>query len=211
MPHQEPSPSPIAITRRRLLLWPALAALGALLQGCPAVFIAGAATTGVSVIHDRRSAGAVLDDQTIEVEAALALYNDANVRDNSSISVTSYDYLALLTGQANSAEVGQAAASIVARIGKVKRVVNEVATGPSATFTEETEASYITSDVKLSLFKVKVPTFDPTRVKVITEKNVVYLMGLVTREEADAVVAQVRYVNGVNKVVTVFDYLPSAK
>ncbi len=210
MSHQDPPHIPIRITRRRLLLWPALAALSALLQGCPAVFIAGAAT-GVSVIHDRRSAGAVLDDQTIEVEAALALYNDANVRDNSSISVTSYDYQVLLTGQANTAEVGQAAASIVARIGKVKRVVNEVATEPSATFTEETEASYITSDVKLSLFKVKVPTFDPTRVKVITEKNVVYLMGLVTREEADAVVAQVRYVNGVNKVVTVFDYLPSAK
>ncbi len=195
------------LSRRALIL---LAPLLLTLQGCPAAFFAGAAT-GVAVIHDRRSAGTVLDDQSIELEAAQALYNDDAVRDNTSVSATSYDYVVLLTGQANNAEAQQRAAEVVSRIGKVKRVVNEITVGPSATISEEAQASYITSDAKLSLFGVKVATFDPSRVKVVTEKNTVYLMGLVTREEAEAVVEKVRYVNGVNKVVTVFDYIQPPK
>ncbi len=188
------------------LIPPILLLIG-LLQGCAAVMLGGAAATGVSVIHDRRSAGTVLDDQGIELKTQQALHDDAITRDNTDISATSYNYLVLLTGQANNEEASRQAADAVSRIAKVKRVVNEVSVGPSATLTEEASASYITSDAKLSLFKVKVPTFDPSRVKIITEKNVVYLMGMVTREEADAVVAQVRYVNGVSRVVTVFEYI----
>lgn len=202
-----PSSSALAgHSRRTPWLVATTALLVALLQGCAALVVTGAAT-GIAVIHDRRSAGTVLDDEGIEIKAHQALYNDATLRDNTSISATSFDYVVLLTGQANNAEASRQAAETVSRISKVKRVVNEVVVGPSATITEEASASYITSDAKLSLFKVKVPTFDPTRVKIVTEKNVVYLMGMVTREEADAVVAQVRYVNGVNKVVTVFEYI----
>lgn len=183
----------------------ALVVMASLLQGCAAVLVTGAAG-GAAMIHDRRSAGTLVDDQSIELKAAQALYDDPTLRDNTSISATSFNAVVLLTGQANNEAVIHQAADAVARIPKVKRVVNEVAVGPSATITEEAQASYITSDAKLSLFKVKVPSFDPTRVKVVTEKNVVYLMGMVTREEGDAAVEQVRYVNGVKKVVTVFEY-----
>lgn len=197
---------PIERPHRGRWLIPAIALLTSLLPGCAAVLVTGAAT-GVAMVHDRRSAGTVLDDQTIELKASQALYDDPVTRDNTSISATSFNYVVLLTGQANNDEASRQAADAVSRIPKVRRVVNEVAVGPSATLTEEASASFITSDAKLSLFKVKVPTFDPSRVKIVTEKNVVYLMGMVTREEADAVVAQVRYVSGVNRVVTVFEYI----
>ena len=210
MPHTHPQATPHRAIRRALLLAPLLGFLTLTLQGCPGVFIAGAAT-GAAVIHDRRSAGTVLDDQRIELEAMQDLYNDASIRDNTSISVTSYDYVALLTGQANAAEFSQRAADRVARIRNVKRVINEVTIGPSATFTEEAQAYYVTIHAKAALTGVDLPTFDPSRVKVVTEKGVVYLMGLVTRQEADAAVEKVRYVSGVSKVVKVFDYITDAQ
>ena len=210
MPHTHPQATPHRTIRRALLLAPLLGFLTLTLQGCPGAFFAGAAT-GAAVIHDRRSAGTVLDDQRIELEAIQDLYNDASIRDNSSISVTSYDYVVLLTGQANAAEFSQRAADKVSRIRNVKRVINEVAVGPSATISEGAQASYVTSQAKLALFRVDLPTFDPSRVKVITEKGTVYLMGLVTPQEADAVVEKVRYVSGVNKVVKVFDYITVAQ
>lgn len=206
MPFISRSTARIGSPGRDALFLLAVVSATTLLQGCAAVLVTGAAS-GAAMVHDRRSTGSQIDDQTIELKASQALYEDPALRDNTSISATSFNAVVLLTGQANNEMVSRQAAESVSRIPKVKRVVNEVAVGPSATITEEAEASYITSDAKLSLFKVKVPSFDPTRVKVITEKNVVYLMGMVTREEADAVVAEVRYVNGVKKVVTVFEYI----
>ncbi|PLX62634.1 BON domain-containing protein [Sedimenticola selenatireducens] len=89
----------------------------------------------------------------------------------------------------------------------VKRTVNEVQIGPNATLTEQSKDSWITSKAKIELFNIKLPQFDPTRVKVITENGVVYLMGMVTPEEATAVVDKIRYLSGVTKVVKVFEYI----
>ena len=67
--------------------------------------------------------------------------------------------------------------------------------------------AYLTAKVKLELLNISLPSFDPTRVKVVTELNVVYLMGLVTQEEAAAVVEKARYIKGVERVVKIFEYI----
>ncbi|MEA3276393.1 MAG: BON domain-containing protein, partial [Pseudomonadota bacterium] len=67
-----------------------------------------------------------------------------------------------------------------------------------------------TSQVKLALAKVDIPGFDLTRVKVVTEAGTVFLMGLLTHEEADAAVEKARYVSGVKKVVKIFEYIEPA-
>lgn len=180
-------------------------ALG-VLQGCATAVVGGAAT-GASVIHDRRSAGTILDDKTITIKIMNELLNHPELREHSSLSASSFNHLVLLTGQAENAAYRNQFGQIAATTPMVKRTVNEVQIGPNATLTEQSRDSWITSKAKIELFQIKIPGFDPTRVKIITEKGVVYLMGMVTSEEATAVVEKVRYLRGVKKVVRVFEYL----
>ncbi|WP_428604311.1 BON domain-containing protein [Sedimenticola sp.] len=177
-----------------------------LLQGCATAVVGGAAT-GASVVHDRRSAGTVLDDKTITIKIMNELLHQKELREHSSLSATSYNHLVLLTGQAENAAYSAQFEQIAAATPMVKRTVNEIQIGPNATLTEQSQDSWITSKAKIELFNVELPQFDPTRVKVITEKGVVYLMGMVTPEEAAAVVEKIRYLSGVKKVVKVFEYL----
>lgn len=192
---------------RRTLPLILLASLSvSLLQGCATAVVGGAAT-GASVIHDRRSAGTVLDDKTITIKIMNELLNQPELREHSSMSASSFNHLVLLTGQAESEGYRAQFGQIAARTPMVKRTVNEVQVGPNATLTEQSKDSWITSKAKVELFSVDLPGFDPTRVKVITEKGVVYLMGMVTPGEATAVVEKIRYLDGVKKVVKVFEYL----
>jgi osmotically-inducible protein OsmY len=183
------------------------AAAAACLQGCVPVALTGAAV-GASVIHDRRTTGTVLDDQQIELKGAELLHNHPEISGHSHIDVTSYNLVALLTGQAETQEISDRFAQLVARLPKVKRVMNEVTVGPVEGFAQESEDALTTSRVKLALFGVKLPEFDPSRVKVVTAAGTVYLMGLVTPAEAEAAVEKARYVPGVKRVVKIFEYIP---
>lgn len=177
-----------------------------LLQGC-ATAVVGGATAGASVIHDRRSAGTVLDDKTIGIKIMNELLKQPELREHSSMSASVYNHLVLLTGQAESERYRAQFEQIAVRTPMVKRTINEVQVGPNATLTQQSKDTWITSKAKVELFNIDLPGFDPTRVKVITEKGVVYLMGMVTAEESTAVVEKIRYLDGVVKVIKVFEYL----
>lgn len=172
---------------------------------CTDIF--GAAATGAAVIHDRRSAGTVLDDKNIQLKIVGTVTNDSRLNEHTSVSVTSYNYSVLLTGQAENATYREQVVELARNTPMVKRVVDQIGIGELSSFSQETQDAYITSKVKLELLNIGLPSFDPTRVKVVTELNVVYLMGLVTQEEADTVVEKVRYVKGVERVVKIFEYI----
>jgi osmotically-inducible protein OsmY len=176
------------------------------LQGCAEVAAVGGATA-ISVAHDRRTAGSVLEDQDIELKALRNLVNDKDINDKTHINVTSYNQIVLMTGEAPTPELRARAEALVRKIAKVRRVHDEVVIAAPSALSSRGSDTWITAKVKTSLFKVKLPHFDPTRVKVVTENGVVFLMGLVTRKEADAVVARVRQVGGVQRVVKVFEYI----
>lgn len=178
------------------------------LNGCVPILIGGAAM-GAAALHDRRSYTALIDDQRIELTAANALASEPGLKDSGRISVTSYNYLVLLTGQVRNAADVALAGQVVSRLPKVRKVINEVTVGPPIGLSRQSEDTLLTSKVKLELFKVKIPGFDPTRVKVVTEDAVVYLMGLVTQAEGDGAAAVVRYVPGVVRVVKIFEYQES--
>lgn len=203
------------LSRPRLLaLAPALLTLCLtvpLLQGCAPAIVAGV-VVGASTIHDRRSAQTVFEDQQIEVQGMAAKYQNSDIQKGSQIAVTSYNHVVLLTGQADSEEISLKFAELMSRQPKVRKVINEVTVGPRATISRQTQDAMLTSQVKAALLNVNLPGFDPTRVKVVTESATVYLMGLVTPAEADAVVDKARYIRGVERVVKVFEYIdPSAK
>ena len=174
------------------------------LTGCAAVVVGGAAM-GAAAVHDRRDYTAMLDDQEIELKAMSAISNDASLDGRVRIAITSYNRNVLLTGQADDDVAASRAATLVAALPKVERVIDEVSVGPPISLTQESRDVFITSQAKIALAKVDLPGFDPTRVKVVTEDAVVYLMGLVSPEEGDASAERVRFVPGVKRVVKLFE------
>jgi len=181
------------------------AALPALLQGCAPVVVGGTAV-GVSVLHDRRDSSTVLDDKNIAFKIYSQLSDDTALGEHSSVGVTSYNRVVLLTGQAETSAVKARIDAIAQAAPKVKRVVDELHIGPRPSLGQESNDAYITSQVKLTLFGIEMPDYDPTRIKVVTAYGVVYLMGLVNSAEADATVEKARYVKGVKRVVRLFEH-----
>lgn len=177
-----------------------------LLQGCAALVVGGAATTAV-VAHDRRTTGIFVEDQAIELKAYDRLAQDAAIKANSNIKVTSYNKVVLLTGQAENDAVRRKAETIAGQVEQVRRVVNEIEIGSTSSLGEGSRDVALTTEIKLRLTKVDLPDFDPLRVKVVTERGSVYLMGLLTKDEAHAVTEVVRYVSGVRRVVKIFEYI----
>jgi len=176
------------------------------LQGCAPAVVGGAATTAAAA-HDRRTIGTFVEDQEIELKALDIKLSHPEIKGHGNLSATSYNMVVLLTGQVDSPQVRERYEMLIRQIPRVKHVVNEVTVGPFSTLSQKTKDSYITTKAKLALFRVKSPGFDPTRVKVITEQGVVYLMGLMTREEADMATEAIRNISGVRKVVKVFEYI----
>jgi len=174
------------------------------LHGCAAVVV-GTGATGAAVAHDRRTTGTVIEDQAIELKATQAFFSDKQINDEAHINVTSYNTVVLVTGEAPTEELRDRIISIVRDIPKVTHVYNEVTIAAPSSFVSRSSDSLITSKVKTRLLTLK--DFDGTRVKVVTEKGVVYLMGLVTREEGDRATEAARKAGGVQKVVKLFQYL----
>lgn len=182
-------------------------ALAFSLSGCAGILVGGAAT-GVSMAHDRRTTGTVIDDQTIE----LKLYDLLNrqLPPGNRISTTSYNGTVLLSGEAVSEGARRQAEQIARHFNTppVRMVHNELVIGPPSSLSVQSNDALLTTKVKTALFQINnIPDFDPTRVKVVTDRGVVYLLGLVRPVEADAAANVASQVGGVQQVVTLFEYI----
>lgn len=184
----------------------ALIVIAGLVTGCAGIVVGGAAT-GAAVAHDRRTAGTVVDDQGIEFKIYNAIGANKNLSDNSHINVTSYNLNVLLSGEVGTPALKAEAERIVASTPKVNRVMNHLIVGPNSSLGTRTKDTWITTKVKSSLFSVKMEGFDPSRIKVVTEANTVFLMGLVNRQEGNAAINQARQIAGVHRVVALFEYI----
>jgi osmotically-inducible protein OsmY len=179
-----------------------------LLHGCVFV-IAGGAVAGADVIHDRRGAGTVVADRRLQLAVIDAINRDRDlVRGDYRVKVVVYNGTVLLCGQAASAELKQRAQTIAASIEGGRRVVNEIEVSDEPEgFWRRRADNALTARIKTALLDItSLPGFDPTRVNVTVAHRVVYLMGMVSHEEAEAVAAVARDVGGVDSVVKVFEY-----
>ncbi len=172
------------------------------LGGCIGAVATGTAV-GISVAHDRRTAGTVLDDEGIELKALRLVFEDKELREQTHINVTSYNLQVLVTGEAPTRELMDRLIDGIRRIPKVRKVYNEIAIAAPSALVSRSSDSLLTTKVKTRLFTIK--NFDATRVKVVTERGVVYLMGLVSAQEAEAATEAARQVGGVLKVVKLFE------
>ncbi len=192
------------MTRRSLfVLFAITTAASTLLAGCAPLLIAGAAGGTALVVADRRSAGAQVDDEAIELKIGNNI--GTGYGDRVHVNVTSYDGIVLLTGEVPTQDLVGTIGEIARTTAKVKRVDNEITVGPVASFGSRTNDSYITSKVK-SRF-VEANKFAANHVKVVTERQVVYLMGIVRRDEGDAAGQIAATTSGVVRVVKLFEYI----
>ena len=173
-------------------------------QSCAPVIVAGAAT-GASVANDRRTAGTVLEDQSIELKAANAIQADSALSKSVHVSVTSFNNIVLVTGQAPTRELRDRVLQHIHDIEKIRRIHNEISIDEPTTFKIRSNDTWITTKTKSTLLGAK--GLGATHVKVITEGGVVYLMGLVTHKDGDTAAKTVQQVTGVQRVVKVFEYL----
>jgi osmotically-inducible protein OsmY len=183
-------------------------AAASLLVGCAPIVVGAAVVGGAMVVTDRRSSGAQVDDEVIEVKANGRI-GEALPGDNVRVNTTSYNRMVLLTGEVPTEADKTTVEQVVARIDNVVSVVNELTIGPPNSFNEKTKAAYITTKVKASLVDAK--DLFANQIKVVTHRGVVYLMGRVTEREATRAAEIARGVSGVVKVVKVFEILSEAE
>lgn len=179
-----------------------LALLMPLLQGCFPV-IAGGVGAGVTMATDRRTSGIFIEDQGIELKAQSRV--GEKLKDQVHLNVTSFNLSTLLTGEAANEALRTETESIVKTVPNVRQVFNEIAIGPVASYSARSNDSYITTKVKARMIDAN--RFNANHVKVVTEAGTVYLLGMVTRKEADDATEIARTTSGVLRVVKLFEYL----
>ncbi len=172
-----------------------------LLQGCAGALVAGGAA-GATAASERRTLGTLVEDQAIELRLMRALAREPEL-EGARIAVTSLNRLVLLTGQVATASQRQRAEALAAADPEVHRVHNALEVGPRASLGEISRDSLLTARVKTALLGAR--GLGGVRVKVVTERGVVHLLGVVTPEEAEAAVATARQVEGVRKVVDLME------
>jgi osmotically-inducible protein OsmY len=173
------------------------------LQGC--FFVAGAAAgaAGIAVIYDHRKLESIAEDQRI-VNAIVNRISRTPELSESHIAVTCFNRIVLLTGQTPTAQLRQKADDIAHSVPNTARIINQLTVqGPTSSLTR-TSDTWITTKIKTEMLATK--DLKSGTIKVITENGTVYLLGVVTREQAEMAVDIARQVSGVQKVVKIFQY-----
>ena len=179
-----------------------VSAAGLAVVGCAAVVIGATVGAGTLVAMDRRSTGIRAGDQVIESNVAKAVGSrwDSGVH----LNVTSYDGKVLLTGEVPTPAVRDEIEQLAKSTEYVRAVTNELVVGPEAGIGARTQDTYITSKVKARLVEAR--RLDANNVKVVTERGVVYLMGLVSPDEGSAAAEVAASTSDVVRVVKMFEY-----
>lgn len=188
-------------TRSLSLATLAALVLAGSLSACAPLVVGGAAVGGALMATDRRTSGAQIDDEAIELRSAVRLREALG--DRVHLNITSFNRQVLLTGEVPDQATRQRAEQIVAGVDNVRGIVNEVAVMPSTSLTQRSGDVLITGKVRASF--VDAQDLQVNAFKVVTERGVVYLMGRVTDREAERATSIARGVGGVNKVVRIFE------
>jgi osmotically-inducible protein OsmY len=179
------------------------AAAALLLQGCVPIVIGAAAGGTALVATDRRTTGTQVDDEVIEDKIALTVHE--RFKGDFHVNATSYGGIVLLTGEVPAETAKADIAELARTTPKVRSVQNELLVGAVTDLGSRSNDTLITSKVKARF--VEANKFQINHVKVVTERGVVYLMGVVRRDEGDAAAELASTTSGVQRVIKVFEYV----
>jgi len=173
------------------------------IQGCAPLLIGAGVGAGVMMADDRRTSATMLEDQTIEIKAANRIRE--RFGDEARVGVTSFNRYVLLTGQVPTEEMKTEVGMLTLEVPNVRNIQNEVSVAGATSFVSRSNDGLLSTRVKGRLVQNK--NVGANHVKVVTESGTVYLMGLVTRAEAEEAAQTAATTGGVERVVKVFEYL----
>jgi osmotically-inducible protein OsmY len=174
------------------------------LEGC--IFVAGAAigAAAIAIVYDHRTIQNVLSDTEMSNKIADKIKTNSHLRNDSHIEVSVFNHVVLLTGQTPNAAWREEAEVLAKSVPNTTRIYNQISIqGPTSSLTR-TSDSWVTTKIKSQMLATQ--DLKSSSIKVITENGVVYLMGMVSRQQADIAVDIARQVQGVQKVIKVFQY-----
>ena len=174
------------------------------IQGCFGVAATGTAAGGVAA-QDRRTPGSYIDDEFIELKVRAAVLDDEGLSAQAHVNATSFNGHVLLTGEAPGDSLRARVTEIARGIPKVRAVQNEIALLAPSTLVARASDALVTLKVKAALLQDR--EINAAQVKVVTERGIVYLMGLLRQDEADRATEIARRVAGVRTVVKVMEYI----
>lgn len=186
----------------RLIFAPLLIFCVLTLSGCGSLL----ASMGVGSIDDHpseRTVAQVIEDDNIETKVTVNIHAENDAYSDTHLVVVSYNGYVLLAGQVHDKALKTGATTVVRKIKGVRRIYNELEIGPPSSAMTQTSDAWITTRIKSALLASS--DIQGSRVKVVTENGVVYLMGLVTEKEADRISDKAAAVSGVRRVVRLFE------
>ena len=191
---------------KKVILLCALLVSSFILSSCsPIVQGAAAVTTVATMSNDRRSAGEILDDKTLDMNLSNIVRKDTILEDMH-INFMVYNKAVLMAGEAPSTEAREyLEKQIKKNAPKMKQLINEVEVMPNSSYLSRAKDGIITVQIETLFLNQEV--FHPTHVRVMTERRTVYLMGSVTKREAEHATNLVTKAKNVDKVVKLFNYL----
>ncbi|MGI9311528.1 MAG: BON domain-containing protein, partial [bacterium] len=177
------------------------------LAACVPLVLTAATAGVVDVSLDRRTPGTYWDDNALEIKLRGDIAADDALGEQVNVSVTVFNGVVLLTGEVNSDDQRQRVETLVLAYksgGEVAHVVNELILAGKTNITSRVNDAWLTGKAKAALLNSQVPH---NTVKVVTEHGKMYLLGIVTRAEAEAAVTAVRGIGGATHIVKVFEYV----
>jgi len=179
------------------------------LAGCAAPVIMGAAAAGAVVAtQDERSTGTMAADESIELKASDLANRDPQLEQSGHLNFTCVNGVVLITGEAPAREPLTRLQGEISKLDKVREVRNEAVIGAVSSMNSRSQDTWITTKVKSRMVAEK--NFRTNRIKVVTEHQTVYLMGVVTRHEGFVAATIARDIEGVKRVVKMFEYTEQA-
>ena len=191
---------------KKVILLCALLASSFIFSSCsPIVQGAAAVTTVATMSNDRRSAGEILDDKTLDLNLSNIVRKD-EILEDMHLNFMVYNKAVLMTGESPSNEAKDYLEKIINRNApKMKQLINEVAVMPNSGYLSRAKDGIITVQIETLFLDQEV--FHPAHVRVMTERRTVYLMGSVTKREAEHATNLATRAKNVDKVVKLFNYL----
>lgn len=183
--------------------WLSLLLCFPLLTGCPMYSVSTASGSNSYISEDRRTSGIFIEDEGIELKASRRIHQQFG--NSVHINVTSYNRIVLLTGEAPTEAVKTNIERLIMGVENVRRIHNEIAIAANTALSSRSSDTLLTSKVKARFLAER--KFQINHVKIVTENGIVYLLGMVTREEGDNAAQIASLTSGVRKVVKAFEYL----
>ncbi len=191
---------------KKVIILCAIMITSSILSSCsPIVQGAAAVTTVATMSNDRRTMGEILDDKTLYMDLGNLVSKDSML-EGAHINFNVYNQAVLMTGEVPNDNMRDYLESIVkSKSAKISQLINEVEVMAKSSYLDRAKDGVITVQIETLFFNQEV--FHPSHVSVLTERKVVYLMGSVTKREAEHATNVASKAKNVKKVVKLFNYL----